>query len=208
MLLDKSSHHNHPPPLNPYWYPLYPTVPLLYPDCTPAVPWLYPCCTSAVSSLYPYCILAVSWLYPDCILTWSGCILTVSWLYPDCILTVSRLYPHCILTVSSLYPGCILTVSWLYPHCILTVSLSLYPLLSSAWRMAICVFSTISYSIVISFVCLIVNALNPCKVNIENILMLCYFYAFQLNITELQPYPHLCTCMFVCLAVWLHGSLH
>ena len=34
--------------------------------------------------------------------------------------------------------------------------------------MAICVFSTISYSIVkCSFVCLFVNALDPCKINIE-----------------------------------------
>ena len=62
--LDKSSHHHHQPILYPYWYPLYPTVPLLYPDCTPAVSSLYPYCILAVSSLYPDCILTVSSLYP------------------------------------------------------------------------------------------------------------------------------------------------
>ena len=68
--------------------------------------------------------------------------------------------------------------------------------------MAICVYSTISYSIVkISFVCLFGNALDPCKINIEKYTNVRYFYAFQL-------YSRTLTCAHVCLSVWLHGSLH
>ena len=68
--------------------------------------------------------------------------------------------------------------------------------------MAICVFSTISYSIVKCwFVCLFVNALGPCKINIEKYtaLVLCYFYAFQLNIDRTTAVPSLVR-MYVCLS--------
>ena len=45
--------------------------------------------------------------------------------------------------------------------------------------MAICVFSTISYSIVkCSFVCLFVNALDPCKINIEKYISVVLFLRF------------------------------
>ena len=64
-------------------------------------------------------------------------------------------------------------------------------------------FSTISYSIVkCSFVCLFVNARDPCKINIEKYTNVVLFYAFQLNIDPTTAYPHLCVCMFVCLAAW------
>ena len=163
--LTNTTHHHCTPNGTHYT----PTVPLQYPDCTPAV-----------SSLYPYCILAVSSLYPDCILT-------VSWLCPHCILTVSSLYNGCILAVSSLYPDCILTVSWLYPHCILTVS-SLYPhcipiiipfIIEYMTNGYLRFFHPASYSIVkCSFVCLFVNALNPCKINIEKYTNVVLFLRF------------------------------
>ena len=45
--------------------------------------------------------------------------------------------------------------------------------------MAICVFSTISYSIVkCLFVCLFVNALDPCKINIEKYTNVVLFLRF------------------------------
>ena len=45
--------------------------------------------------------------------------------------------------------------------------------------MAISVFSTISYSIVkCSFVCLFVNALDPCKINIEKYTNVVLFLRF------------------------------
>ena len=46
--------------------------------------------------------------------------------------------------------------------------------------MAICVFSTISHSIVkCSFVCLFVNALDPYKINIEKYTNVVLFLRFQ-----------------------------
>ena len=121
----------------------------------------------------------------------SCCILTVPLLYPDCTPAVppavSSLYPYCILAVSSLYPDCILTVSWLYPHCILTVS-SLYPhcipiiipfIIECMTNGYLHFFSTISYSIVkCSFVCLFVNALDLCKINIEKYTNVVLFLRF------------------------------
>ena len=45
--------------------------------------------------------------------------------------------------------------------------------------MTICVFSTISYSIVkCSFVCLFVVALDPCKINIEKYTNVALFLSF------------------------------
>ena len=65
--------------------------------------------------------------------------------------------------------------------------------------MAICVFSTISYSIVkCSFVCLFVNALDPCKINIEQYTNV-VFYTFQLNIDRNKALPSL-VCVYVCLS--------
>ena len=114
--LDKSSH---PPPLYPYWYPLY------------------PCCT----------------------------------------LTVPLLYPHCIVTASSLYP---------YHY-------TLY-------------YGVHDSIVKCSFVCLFVNALDPCKINIEKYTNVVLFLRFP---AKYWPnYSRLLTCARVCLSVWLHGSLH
>ena len=45
--------------------------------------------------------------------------------------------------------------------------------------MAFCIFSTISYSFVkCSFVCLFVNALDPCKINIEKYTNVVLFLRF------------------------------
>ena len=68
--------------------------------------------------------------------------------------------------------------------------------------MAICVFSTISCSIVkCSFVCLFVVALDPCKINIEKYTNVVLSKLSCFILTELQPYPYLCACVFVCLSV-------
>ena len=68
--------------------------------------------------------------------------------------------------------------------------------------MAICVFSTISYSIVkCSFVCLFVNALDPCKINIEKYTSVMLFLRFPAKYSP--NYSRTLTCAHVCLSVWL-----
>ena len=79
-------------------------------------------------------------------------------------------------------------------------------MLWSASRLAICVFPTISYSIVkCSFVCLFVNALDPCKINIKKYTSVMLFLRFPAKYSP--NYSRTLTCVHVCLSVWLAGCV-
>ena len=79
--------------------------------------------------------------------------------------------------------------------------------------MAICVFSTISYSIVkCSFVCLFVVALDPCKIKIEKYTNVVLFLSFPAlywqNYSRTLTSARVClsVCLCLCVSVMFNGG--